>query len=426
MLWKTALVFLCFVAVSLLFFGLSIDNGFWNSRDYIKLENSLMMMDDPSAAFACDGPFIFQPLVNVVHYLLFKSLLFDSRGYMLFNILLHALNSLLVYLLVMTLLRDRVVSFLSGLLFAFTVGSYGKSVMISSGSEDLIPTTLILLAMIFYFRAALRGKGRMLSADYMLALLFFVATLLTGSNSFTILGSLAAFNYFFRKEIGRPVFRRDLLLLLLIAVFSLIFKAAVFGYFPPLYSSHPGPAKFIFYSGKNLINYIVRMIFPIHTSSLVAEAGGAVRFVYGFATAIRILLALTVLSYSFFGFIFGNRTIRFFIAWTYIMILPFAFIQFPYDWLNMRHLYLVSIGFVSVIAAGAVYCSRLIASQRWKRLVPYIVPLFFILMSRFIVTQLDRSYERNVSSRLTSERARLLAEKFPAVELRENRLEMKK
>ena len=122
------------------------------------------------------------------------------------------------------------------------------------------------------------------------------------------------------------------------------------------------------------------------------------RFVYGLATEIRIVIALIVVSYSFFGFIFGNHTIRFFIAWTYIMVLPFAFFQFPADWLNIRHLYLVSIGFVLVLSAGAVYCSRLIAHRGWRRLVPFVVPLFFVLLARFIAVQLDHNYELKAAS----------------------------
>ncbi len=426
MLWKNTLILSCFIVMGLLFFGLCLDNGFWNSRDFVTLENSLMMMNDPSAVFACDGLFRFQPLVNAAHYLLFKYFPFDAKIFLIFNILVHGLNSFLVYLLVKTLLGDRTVSFLSGLLFVFTVGSYGKSVMIVSGIEDLVPTTLILLTMIFYFHGALREGGKMLSRSYFLTLVFFVASLFTGSNSFAVLGSFLAFNYFFRKETGKPVFRMDFTVLLIIAAVSLIVKATAFHYLPPLYTSYPGATKFIFYTGKNVINYLVRMIFPIHTSSLVAESGTVVRFVYSFATTIRILIALTVLSYSFFGFIFGNRTIRFFIAWTYIMVLPFAFVQFPNDWLNIRHLYLVSIGFVSVIAAGTVYCSRLIASARWKRFAPFVVPVLFILMSRFIITHLDRSYERRASTRLTVERMLILADKYPSVEVNGTRLEMKK
>jgi hypothetical protein len=424
MQWKNVLALAIFCAICFLFFGLSLDNGFWNSYDFVSLENSLRMMTDTGAAFESEAPFKFQPLVYGIHYLLFKCFLFNPAGYFIFNILLHALNSFLVYLLVQTLLHDRLVAFLSGLLFACTVGSYGKSIMIASGLEDLIITALTLLTMLFYFRNGLKNEGKILSPCFFLALILFLASIFTRSTSFSILGAFVAFNFFFRKETKARVFRADFMVLLVIAIAALIIKASVFHYTPTLYTRNPGPVKFMFYAAKNVINYLVRMIFPIHTSDLVTQSGIAVRFIYGLATAIRVLIALTVLSYSFFGFIFGNRTIRFFIAWTYIMVLPFAFFQFPYDWLNIRHLYLVSVGFVSVISTGAVYCSRLIASVRWRKLVPYIVPLAFIIMSRFIVTQLDHSYEHKTASPSTLESREALAEKFPFVHVKDGRLEL--
>jgi hypothetical protein len=126
-----------------------------------------------------------------------------------------------------------------------------------------------------------------------------------------------------------------------------------------------------------------------------------------------------------FGFVFGNHAIRFFIAWTYIMVIPFAFFQFPVDWLNIRHLYLVSIGFVMVISAGAVYCSRLIRHRRWRRLVPFIVPAFFVLLSRFIAIQLDRSYELKAASPPTPERRALIVQRYPWVTIDGDRLRYK-
>lgn len=417
--WKSLLVLASFVCISFLFFGLSLDNDFWSGYDFVILQHSVSMMDGSQNAFDSTPPFKFQPIVYSICYLLFRKFVFNAQGYFLFNILLHSINSFLVYLLVNTLLKDRLVSILSGLLFVFTVGSYGKSVMITSGVEDLIITFLTLSTMVFYFKNELDGSGRVMSGWYFLTLLFFIASMFTRSTSFAILGCFVAFNFFFRNETGNPVFRSNLYILAAIVFISLIIKATVFRYTPPLYTRYPGAFNFVVLAGKNVINYLVRMIFPIHTSHLVTESGRAVQFVYRFATAIRILIALTVLSYSFFGFIFGNRTIRFFIAWTYIMVVPFAFFQFPNDWLNIKHLYMVSVGFVSVISAGAVYCSRLIASARWRRFVPFIVPVFFIIMSRFIVEQLDRSYESNASSASSAQFRELLAERFDSVSVDE-------
>jgi hypothetical protein len=423
---KHLFVLFIFLVLSFLFFRLCLDNGFWNGYDYVGLENSIMMHSDCAAAFESGPPFKFQPLVYSIHYLLFKCFFFDASGYFLFNILLHGLNSFLVYFLVSTLIRDRAVAVLAGLLFVFTVGSYGKTVMIASGLEDLVITFLTLCTMICYFHNELRREGKLLSPWYLLTLIFFFASMFTRSTSFAILGSFLAFNFFFRAERKRKVADSGFVILLVLAIVALVAKATLFHYTPPLYRQQPGAFMFVYYAIKNVIGYLVRMIFPVHTSHLVTGAVPAVRFVYRFATQIRILIALVVLSYSFFGFVFGNRTIRFFIAWTYIMVLPFAFFQFPGDWLNIRHLYLVSVGFVSTIAAGAVYCSRLISENRWRRFVPMVVPIAFILLSRFIVVQLDSSYGVKAASPIMAEYRKTLAEMYDDVYVDGDSLKMRR
>ena len=419
---KNLLFLAGFIGLSFLFFGLAIDNGFWHGYDFVSLEHSLRMMEDRSTLFDSSPPFRFQPLVYGLHYLLFQRFYFDPRGYFIFNIILHGFNSFLAYLFVQTLLRDRYVALLSGLLFVFTVGSYGKSVMMTSGFDDLVITTLTLLTMFCYFKNELFYGGRVFSHWFLFSLVFFIASMFTSSTSLSILGSFLAFNFFFHRGNRVRVFSAGFLILTAFAVTALIVKSTVFHYMPHFYEESIGPCHFIYQAAKNVIHYLVRMIFPIHTSHLVTEAGGAVRFIYRFATEIRILIALTVISYSVFGFIFGNRAIRFFIAWTYIMVLPFAFFQLPSDWLDIRHLYLVSLGFIAVVSAGGVYCSRLISRHRWKRFVPILVPVFFILLSRFIVTQLDRKYELRAVQKSAMEFRREIADKYPSVVLEDGAL----
>jgi len=200
------LILAAFIVLSFLFFRLSLDNGFWDGYDFVGLENSLRMQADGAAAFDSSPPFKFQPLVYSIHYLLFKQFFFDASGYFLFNIILHGLNSFLVYFLVATLIRDRAIAVLAGLMFVCTVGSYGKSVMIASGLEDLLITFLTLSTMICYFYNELHRDGRLLSPWFLLTLILFVASMFTRSTSFAILGCFVAFNYFFRVERGRKVF----------------------------------------------------------------------------------------------------------------------------------------------------------------------------------------------------------------------------
>jgi hypothetical protein len=106
------------------------------------------------------------------------------------------------------------------------------------------------------------------------------------------------------------------------------------------------------------------------------------------------------------------------------MAVPFAFFQFPKDWLDIRHLYLVSVGFVVVVSSGGIFCSRLISNHRLKRFVPILVPIFFIVLSRFIVTQLDRNYEIRATLQRATEYREELARDNTRVTIENGELHM--
>jgi hypothetical protein len=149
---------------------------------------------------------------------------------------------------------------------------------------------------------------------------------------------------------------------------------------------------------RNFAAYLVRMVFPIHSSTLVSEAGPVVKFIYEFATAFRVVILLCIMSFSLFGFIFGNRVIRFFIAWTYIVVAPFCFFRFPKDWLDIRFLYLVSVSFEMILATGTVLAARLLYQRPWRRRLPFLIPIAFAALSYFVLQQLDYNYEQKASS----------------------------
>jgi hypothetical protein len=391
---KNVLLFGLLLATSLVFFSLVRDNTFWHSADFLYLKQSMDTGESWRNVFVSAPYQPFQPFVKLVFYLEYRLFGLDAHKYYFFNILIHSLNAFFVYFLVLTLLRDRAIAYLSSFLFACAVGNYGKAVMVVSGISDLIITMLTLVTLLLYFKNELERGGRMLSAWFVGSLAFFVLSLLTKATSFSILGCMLAFHFFFRSETKKPVFNRSLITIGSVAFVALIAKLA----FLPDTS---GEGDFFIFNPqviRNFGSYLVRMVFPIHGSSLVTDSGPAVRFVYKLATEIRVITFLCILSYSIFGFLFANRTIRFFIAWTYITVTPFCFFDFPRDWLNIQYLYLVSVGFIMILSSGTVLASRLLYQRRWRRFIPYALPLFFIFLSQFIITHLDKNYERLAAS----------------------------
>jgi len=402
------------LVTSLLVFSLVRNNTFWHSADFLYLEQSIGVDRSWDDVFVSAPYQPFQPLVKLVFYVEYKLFGLDAKKYYLFNILIHSLNALFVYFLVVTLLRDRAIAYLSSFLFACAVGNYGKAVMVVSGINDLLITMLTLVTLLLYFRNELQKGGRMLSGWFLGSVVFFVLGLLTKATSFSILGCMLAFHFFFRAETKRPVFNRTFLTVAIVAVTALIAKLV----FLPDTSARENLVIFGPQVIRNFASYLVRMVFPIHGSNLVADSGPAVQFVYKLATEIRVITFLCILSYSIFGFLFANRTIRFFIAWTYITVTPFCFFDFPRDWLNIQYLYLVSVGFIMILSSGTVFASRLLYQRRWRRFIPYALPLFFVLLSQFIISHLDKNYERLATAPQAQQMTQKIRMKYDAREKR--------
>jgi len=389
---KNLLFFGLLLVVSLVFFERTRDNHFWHTSDYFYLDQAIDASHNWRQLFVSSPGQPFQPLVKLMVMIEFQLFGLDPVKYYLFNVIIHTINAFLVYWLVFTLLRDRDIAVLSSLLFVCAVGNYGKAVMVMSGISDLLIALLTLLTLLLYFKNELEKGAKLWSFWFIGSLLCFALSLLTKATSFSILGCILAFHLFFRSSAGRRVLRPDFLIFGAVALVSLGVKLIFL----------PDPSYFEDFSFgsvlRNFGSYLVRMVFPVHGTKLVTDSGPIVQFFYQAATEIRWITFLTILSYSVFGFIFGNRTIRFFIVWTYITVMPFCFFKFPSDWLNIRYLYLVSIGFVMLLASATVLASRLLYQKAWRRFLPYALPLLFIFLSQFIISHLDQNYERMAKS----------------------------
>jgi hypothetical protein len=392
---KETVLYAVLLGLSFVFFAAVRNNTFWHSSDYLYLLKALAVERDWREIFTIAPLGVFQPLVNAIFYAEFRVFGDNATGYYFFNVLVHSLNAYLVYRVVYTLLRDRTIAVMSGALFALAVGNYGKAVMVVSGISDLVITFLTLMTLLMFFWNELRNEGRLNTFCFWGMLFFFALSLLSKATSFSILGCMLAFNLFFRPSTGRRVLGKSFLVVASFALVVVVIKLSLLAEYPGADTFGVSGMAFV----KNYARYLVRMVFPIQASGVVRDSGPLVKFVYQVATEIRIVTFLCILSYSVFGFVFGNKAIRYFIAWTYITVTPFCFFHFPADWFNIRYLYLVSIGFVMILASGTALAARLLYEKAWRRFLPYLVPLFFVLLSQFIIQHLDRNYERKGQSK---------------------------
>ena len=362
----------------------------WNPLDFEMLYDAHVLGANLDTFFTHIGSAFSQPLLRLG--LLFEYRLFgiEPTGYLAINLALHGMNSFIVYLLVYMLFPRERLANLAALLFALSVGHYGKLLMSISGLESLMLSFFYLTVLYALIRNDFHHGGRIWSRWYLFGLAIYVLAGLTGAVSFSILGSLVAYRFFFYKERGgRAVF--PLSLMILIGVGLLIYVAQrIWGYqSPELETAEPlGPLPAVWFSLKTIFRYLNLMVFPLQVSSMLDSSHPLIQFIYDWRVVVRSLVALGIISYSFFGLVFGGRSVRFFIAWTYITVLPFTIITTTGDWLNIQYLYLASIGFCVILAGGTVGCIGLLTSHRWKRLAPLAAPLLFVLISQAVVYRL--------------------------------------
>ena len=375
-------VLLALGLAAMLMFWRVLGTPFWSPEDFHFLRSAVdasvqgtLLSWSPALA----GGYPVNPLLAFE----FHHFGFEARPYLLVNLGIHIVNAYLAFLLVNSLLHDRVGAFISALLFVLTVGSYGKNLMFAAGSSSLVYATCVLLAMLLYVQNEKRNAGGAVGPWALGFFLVFLSSLFMRGGTFSILGAVFVYNVFFRAERQRPVLHTNLKVTLLLAIAAMVAKALLS---KGSVTGAVDPGAFLL----NLPSYLILMVLPLQQSEILTDAPLLVQWLYRIAPVLRVFVGLAILSYSLIGFVFGNRAIRFYIAWMYVMIVPFTLFRYPEDWLNLRFLYLVSLGFCVLLTTGTLYAYKLLRARRVRRFLPFVLPLLYVLASGYLVGQLNR------------------------------------
>lgn len=401
-------VFLLLQALTFLCFGRLVNTPIWNGLDGDILCDAHALSRNPLDMLGHVGFYFSQPLLQLAFLGEYLAFGLDTAPYIAVNLFVHACNAFIVYMLVNMLFPRKSMALLAAGLFALGVGSYGKSFMGINQLEPLLLGCLHLLVLYFFIRNDFRYGGRLFSSFFLWGLFLYLLSGLAKTTSFSLLGSLAIYKVFFKPwRRGRVLLEPDILVVAVVGILFSYGQSAWGFYHPTIFHLEETERHFSLLSIKNIFRYLNLMFFPIQQSPILEAVPRWLLLVFAAAPVIRMFLTLAIVSYSFFGFIFGGKAIRFFIAWTYISLLPFTGHTAGGAWLNLSHLYLTSVGFCIILAAGVEGTSGLLRIKRRARAVPYLVPLVFVAISLVLTYKLDDSY-------------RLKAGQPQAVQMREN------
>jgi len=120
----------------------------------------------------------------------------DPFGYHLVNILIHISVALALYVLSFILFKNKVISFLAGILFVVHP-IHTETISYISSRADPLAALFMLLGLIFYIKCLETKKGLF----YPLVLISFVLALLSKEGSFIFLPLVLLYHFAFRKKI---------------------------------------------------------------------------------------------------------------------------------------------------------------------------------------------------------------------------------
>lgn len=342
--WKVLLL----VAAAFSAFLPSLNNEFVNWDDIVYIMNNDMITSFSMANFQKIFSTYFMgnyhPFILLSFSLDFHLFKFAAPGYHLHNLLLHVVNSFLVYVFFFNLLKKNVnVAVTIALVFALHP-MHVESVAWVSERKDLLYTAYFFLSLIAY--VSYLKKNRM--ALLLLSLLFFIFSLLSKAQAVTLPLILFLIDYLQSRKFEPRLILEKIPFLVLSFVFGII---AVLAQNENSYINPLGIPVWqsLFYAPYGIWIYLLKFIFPIYQTAVYnypITLQGTFPFYIYFSPLIFILIAFVIWKtwknnkYVTFGMLFFLATI-------------FPVLQFlPVGWAVVaeRYSYIPYIGLATIVA----------------------------------------------------------------------------
>jgi tetratricopeptide (TPR) repeat protein len=281
--------------VTVLTYSSSIGNAFivnWDDTKFIT-ENywvrnlSLQTLYDIFFTIIAEHYHPFTHLSNALEFYFFG---LHPEPYHLVNLLLHILNSFLVFSLMLRLDKDLIKAFFASLLFALHP-MHVESVAWLSERKDLLYGFFFLISLTYYLQY-IESK---LKLHYFYALMFFVFALLSKSAAVALAPVILLFDVYYKRKPDRKLILEKLPFFLLSLLFGLlaVYSQKLFGALNmapefPIYDR-------IFLVSYSVVFYVFKFFLPVHLSALHPYP----QTVNGFLPIIYYLCPLILLSVVF-------------------------------------------------------------------------------------------------------------------------------
>lgn len=386
---RNILYCLLIITTSFLVFSRVINNSLllnWDDYDYIVNNGMIHGLFWNNILSAFSEPYFhnYAPL-HLISYMLDYSLFGGIKEAPMFaeNVLLHALNGILLFIIVFKISNNRVISIFSSLLFIVHPVQV-ESVAWLSQRKNLLSMFFLLLSMISYIRYADKEKGYLVY--YILSIILALCALLT--KSVTVIIPIIFLLYdicTYRKITIKLILDKIPYLLMVIVIGLLTVKAqnvavdegrAIYkfgGHLQTIYTMIPV-----------YIKYIIMIIYPHELSILYmpqVKTNIDIYVVLSFATLLVIFIAC---AYIFIR----DRKLFFWIGIYFVSLLPVSQIVALPTLMNDRYLYFPMIG-ASVFISSSGFEIYNKCKDIYRK---YLMAFFCLILIIFAVSSWQRTF----------------------------------
>ena len=275
----------------------STGNGFvlWDDDKYIQ-NNALITSINLKEIFSTYVMGNYHPFTMLGYAIQYQFFGQDATGYHVVNLMLHLLNVVLVYFVILKLSNKSLVALVAALFFGLHP-MHVESVAWASELKDLLYASFYLGAFICYLKY---GNEPLKKKWYYYALVLFLCSLLSKGMAVSLPLVLLLTDYFRGRKFDSKILVEKLPFFLLSIVFGIIAVLAQKSLGATESTVFPLPQRVIFASYA-FITYLVKIIVPIQLSTYYpypVKPGEALPMLY-YVYPVVVLAALAIAGYYF-------------------------------------------------------------------------------------------------------------------------------
>ena len=404
------------IAAVLLTFSNSLLNGFTGDDEVIVVNNSFYKsFENLPRLFAKDyvvgsdryfleqnaysdtGDVSYRPVAAFFYFLDYAAWKLNPSGYHLHSILLHLINTLLVYFLVHRLAGEKYAAFLSALLFGIHPMKT-EAVCAISYRHDLLACFFVLVSFLCYLWYSERaGLKRMFL--YTASLVAFLLGVFAKESAIVLPLLIVAHDRIFREYRCADMLRRGRSVYLGYGIAAAFYLYVYIVLFPnSAVSNNPlmggSLASHVISMFVLFQDYIVSLCVPVFANNIpplyappLTPAGA-----YQTLLAVGILIFLAVIIIRAYR---RTRHVAFFLSWFLIAYIPVSNIIPLANPLAHRFLYLPSVGFLAALAFALVWTEERVRGIRPLPTLGKIITFSFVGMCLITTVILNGSWQSN-------------------------------